>query len=137
MVKSDAMVHYLGSVIAADLNEWHLVLAGKGKHGKGNCSNDLAKFLSNSEHELCRGKSTTSDTVLVWVNLGKEAAEKEEIRRTQEASNGNNFHSTGSDAQSIPPYASIWCALMQAYREYTNTHSTSVCPRYLEPSCLA
>ncbi len=136
LVKSDALMQYLGLVIAADLNTWHLVLAGKGKGGKGRCSTELAKFISNSDHELCRGRSTTAETVATWVNAGKEAAEKEESRRAQEAL--NNGRIPGDDqgsavAMSIPPYASLWCELMRAYREFTNAPATPALPRCVVP----
>jgi hypothetical protein len=140
LVKSDALMQYLGLVIAADLNTWHLVLAGKGKNGKGRCSSDLARFISNSDHELCRGRSTTAETIVSWVNAGKEVAEKEESRRAQEESNNGRIHAEdqgGAVAVSVPPYASLWCELMRAYREYTNAPTTSARPRYLEPAFLA
>jgi hypothetical protein len=81
--KSDNLLWLLADIIHANLCTMHMVLSPPNTRGKGDAVEDLIKFLSAHQHDLLRGKSTTSETLNKWITECKKLADAEQARRDE------------------------------------------------------
>ncbi len=108
----------------------HMVLAAPGAGGKGAALDELVKFLNNHEHDLLRGKQTTSQTLGGWITDLETKAEQEQVLRDEIETKGRR----ANDAESIPKHVSSWCDLMRDYDELHGKKATAkVNSRYALP----
>jgi hypothetical protein len=90
-----------------------MVLSPPNTRGKGDAVEDIIKFLSVHQHDLLRGKSTTSETLNKWITECKKLADAEQARRDEIEAKGRG----AQEIESIPRHITIWCDLMSDYEE--------------------
>jgi len=67
LMLSDQVMLLLADIITANLSSWHMVLSPAGKHGKRRFLDKLVDYINSYDHELLRGRKTTSETVGEWI----------------------------------------------------------------------
>ena len=112
IVLTDQISLLLAQVIHANLKRWYWVLKDK-VHGKGRFILELVNFLNNSDHEAIRGKTTTEQTVRIWIATGKQSASNEHSRREEIRMRGRG----AEDLSSVEPHITAWYDLMQEFHE--------------------
>jgi hypothetical protein len=73
LVKSDGLFHVLAQIIDANLKEeegslnFGPVLKGAGQKGKGSAAERILEYIGTSTHPLFQGKTTTAQTLKIWI----------------------------------------------------------------------
>ena len=98
MVKSDALLLFIGNCIAADPGKWGIMLTSK--HGKKGVQQKFIDLLTMHVNPLANGKSTSPET------RGLDACADEAKRRTARENSGRSA-ANGS----VPEFYSVWCDL--------------------------
>ena len=104
MVKSDALLLFIGNCIAADPDKWGIMLTTK--HGKKGVQTKFIDFLTKHANPLTNGKSTSTETLSKWIKAGLEVGADEAKRRTDGENSGR-----GAANGSMPELCSVWCDL--------------------------
>ena len=113
LTMSNPLRELLAEILHANLGTWHMALGAMGARGKGEQTTKLCEFLNQHEHDLLRGKTTTTQTLSGSINDLKKIAENEHIRRTEIETKGRGAVET----ESIPKHVTLWYDLMQDYEE--------------------